>query len=55
MPFFDQNQQGRIINRLSNDTFAIDDEIPFNASIFMEFLLRSIGYPIAIMYINYKT
>lgn len=49
MPFFDTNQQGRIINRLSNDTLAIDDQIPLNAAIMFEFLMKSFGYPIAIM------
>lgn len=51
MTFFDINQQGRIINRVSNDTSSVDDFLPYNGTVLVEFVLRCIGTPIAIMYI----
>lgn len=29
MKFFDKNSSGKIINRLSEDIFTIDDELPW--------------------------
>lgn len=49
MEFFDKNAQGRIINRLSNDTLCIDDELPWFAGIFVNTLLSCLAYPIGIM------
>ena len=50
MKFFDTNNEGRIINRISNDTYEIDTELPWFAHIFLDNLAESVGYPIGIMY-----
>ena len=39
MKFFDKNPIGRIMNRISNDVIVIDDELPWNGSIFIEYLV----------------
>ena len=49
MAFFDKNGQGRIINRLSNDTLIVDDELPWFAGIFLNSLLSCIGYPLGLI------
>lgn len=49
MKFFDKNNEGRIINRISNDTYQIDDELPWFGHVFLENLCESVGYPIGIM------
>ncbi|CAD8049904.1 unnamed protein product [Paramecium sonneborni] len=49
MVFFDNNAQGRIINRLSNDTLIIDDELPWLVEVLIMSVLACIGYPIGII------
>ena len=52
MKFFDNTNNGRIINRISNDTLTIDQELPWFGHVFLENLSEAAGYPIGIMYIN---
>ncbi|CAD8046142.1 unnamed protein product [Paramecium primaurelia] len=49
MIFFDNNAQGRIINRISNDTLVVDDELPWYVEVLIMSLLACIGYPIGII------
>lgn len=49
MIFFDKNNQGRIINRIQNDTENIDLNLPWFLYWFLSDLNFAIGYPIAIM------
>ena len=49
MKFFDQNNEGRVINRISNDTYEIDSELPWWGKEFLENLVESCGYPIGIV------
>lgn len=49
MVFFDNNAQGRIINRISNDTLIVDDELPWYLEVLIMSLLACIGYPIGII------
>jgi ABC-type multidrug transport system fused ATPase/permease subunit len=50
MTFFDCNSSGRIINRLSNDMYSVDDQIPVNGAVFGDVFSRCIGVPMMIMY-----
>jgi ABC-type multidrug transport system fused ATPase/permease subunit len=52
MKFFDKNPKGRILNRISNDTLTVDDELP----LFFHFFLENISNCIALclgVIINY--
>ncbi|KAM3144194.1 hypothetical protein pb186bvf_003656 [Paramecium bursaria] len=49
MQFFDNNQSGKIINRLSNDTLDIDYNLPWYAGVFLNSLLQCIGYPLGLV------
>lgn len=48
MKFFDENPNGRIINRLSNDVQMIDMELPWFCHVFLENVAYCIGLPIGI-------
>ncbi|KAL4497792.1 hypothetical protein ABPG72_000547 [Tetrahymena utriculariae] len=48
MVFFDKNPVGRIMNRLSDDTNSIDDDLPLNFEITLELMTYAIGYPVGI-------
>jgi len=43
MKFYDQTASGRIVNRLSEDIFMLDEMLPYVCSFFLEFLAFSIG------------
>ncbi|EAR93205.2 ABC transporter C family protein (macronuclear) [Tetrahymena thermophila SB210] len=49
MKFFDQNSPGRIINRISDDIFTIDQDLPWNCHVFLEQLAYTFGYSIGIL------
>ncbi|KAL4453909.1 hypothetical protein ABPG74_003792 [Tetrahymena malaccensis] len=48
MVFFDKNPVGRIMSRLSDDTNAIDDDLPLNFETASEQVVLAIGYPVGI-------
>lgn len=50
MAFFDRNNDGRILNRLSQDMYEVDYQIPLTFHIFMEGLVASTGFCLGIMY-----
>lgn len=41
--WFDSNPSGRILNRFSNDTYSIDEAIPFQGNIFLAQLFMFVG------------
>ena len=41
--FFDQNPVGRLLNRFSSDTYAIDEQIPFQSNVFLALVFSLIG------------
>ncbi|KAL4477434.1 hypothetical protein ABPG74_002584 [Tetrahymena malaccensis] len=49
MKFFDENSPGRIINRISDDIFTIDQDLPWNCHVFLEQLAYTLGYSIGIL------
>lgn len=53
MKFFDKNPKGRILNRISNDTLMIDDELPWFFHVFLENLSNCTGLTLGII-INLK-
>ena len=48
MNFFDENPNGRIINRLSSDINTLDDYLPWLLHIFLLDLSASIGFPVGV-------
>eukprot|EP01017_Pseudomicrothorax_dubius_P044474 TRINITY_DN7517_c0_g1_i1.p1 TRINITY_DN7517_c0_g1~~TRINITY_DN7517_c0_g1_i1.p1 ORF type:complete len:542 (-),score=157.91 TRINITY_DN7517_c0_g1_i1:58-1683(-) len=48
MSFFDSTPVGRIINRYSEDTLAIDDQIPCNMSILIAFVGSGLGFLVSL-------
>lgn len=48
MKFFDVTPLGQIMNRLSEDLYNIDAELPFVFDIFIENFIESIAYPIGL-------
>ena len=48
MKFFDINNSGGIINRLSSDILATDDEIPFNMRILIDNSILCFGLSIGV-------
>lgn len=48
MKFFDENENGRIINRLGSDINTIDDELPWLLHVFLINFSYSLGLPIGI-------
>nr|AIN44105.1 multidrug resistance-associated protein 5-like protein [Laodelphax striatellus] len=48
--FFDVTPTGRILNRLSSDTYTIDDSLPFIANIFLAQIFGLIGTVIVTVY-----
>jgi ABC-type multidrug transport system fused ATPase/permease subunit len=53
MKFFDKNPKGRIINRISNDTLMVDDELPWFFHVFLENVSNCTGLCVGII-INLK-
>ena len=49
MKFFDKTSTGSIVNRLSDDVYSIDDELPWCCHVFLENVSVSLGYPIGIL------
>ncbi|EAS02570.2 ABC transporter C family protein (macronuclear) [Tetrahymena thermophila SB210] len=49
MSFFDKNPAGRIVNRLSDDILSIDDYLPWNCQLLLEYIVYTIGYPVGIL------
>jgi ABC-type multidrug transport system fused ATPase/permease subunit len=48
MVFFDKNEVGRIINRISKDTATIDDMLPWLFLIFLEAIALVLAYPVLV-------
>jgi ABC-type multidrug transport system fused ATPase/permease subunit len=48
MVFFDKNEVGRIINRISNDTATIDDSLPMQSCLTIENIAVLTAYPVVI-------
>jgi ATP-binding cassette, subfamily C (CFTR/MRP), member 10 len=49
MRFFDNNPSGRIVNRISNDTFVTDFELPWYFNITLNYFSQIIGLSIGII------
>ena len=48
MVFFDKNEVGRIVNRISKDTASIDDVLPWYFVIFLEGFAQILAYPVLV-------
>ena len=49
LKFFDTNTPGRILNRVTSDTFEIDDKLPWYIHTFFESLAKVAVFPIVII------
>jgi ABC-type multidrug transport system fused ATPase/permease subunit len=47
--FFEKNSVGRIVNRISNDIYSIDQWLPYYLRFFIEYFLICISAPIVII------
>jgi ABC-type multidrug transport system fused ATPase/permease subunit len=49
MKFFDNNPKGRIVNRISNDTYMIDYDLPWYFHVFLIYLSHIVGLSVGII------